>query len=278
VENQPATFSVVASNGGALTGFVVEFDDGQKVTTDNHGMATFTPTARKALKAAIPGVAATSAITVLRLEEANKLPSRVPRFASTGTELSVTRAGMFDGHADNTRAAIGGTACPVKFEAPGQAILSVPAETPLGLSQLHIEDQGKTLDQPINVVRFTLSAKQTTLARGQVTQGQAVVEGASPNLVGGVIRLNNLSKDTIVLQAAGAGTDKIEKRIEPGMVRNGRIEIPLTIRARRGGGFQVVGGVYDPQALATAKCSCGCGGTPRPACAYSCGGGPCTGS
>ncbi len=128
------------------------------------------------------------------------------------------------------------------------------------------------------MVRFTLSAKQTRLARGQVTQGAAVVEGASPSLVGGVIRINNLSTGTVSLQAAGGGTDKIEKRIEPNMIQNGRIEIPLTIRARQSGGFQVVGGVYDPQALATAKCSCGCGGTPRPACAYSCGGGPCTGT
>jgi hypothetical protein len=277
VENQPSSFSVVGQNGNSLTGFVVEFDDGQQVKTDDRGEATFTPKSHKALKANIPGVAATS-VHVLTAEQASKSPSRVPRFTTAGTQMSVTRAGMFDGNAGNTHAKIGSMPCAVMFESPHQAILFVPAETPLGTSSLHIEDQGKTIEQPISVVQFSLQADKLKLARGESTQGKAVVQGADANLIGGVIRIKNLSPQTVALQAAGGGTDTIEKRIEPGMIHNGQIEIPLTISARRGGGFQVVGGVFDPKALSAATCSCGCGGTARPACAYSCGGNPCTGA
>jgi hypothetical protein len=193
--------------------------------------------------------------------------------------MSVTRAGFFDGRADNTQASIGGMSCPVMFEAPHQAILNVPQGAPVGSSQIRIEDQGRMLEQPVDVVRFSLQADRLQLARGENTQGRAIVEGAGPGLVGGAIRIQNLSTEIIALQlVGGGGTDRLEKRIDPGMIQNGRIEVPLMIRGRRGGSFQVVGGVYDPQALASATCSCGCGGTPRPACAHSCGGNPCTGA
>jgi hypothetical protein len=275
VENEPASFSVVGPNGNALTGFVVDFDDGQQATTDDQGEATFTPKAHKALKASIAGIAATD-VHVLTQDEAKKAPSRVPRFAMAGTQMSVTRAGMFDGKAENTHASIGSMPCAVMSESPHQAILYVPGATPLGPSKLRIEDQGRTFEQPISVVRFSLQADRTKLARGESTQGKAIIEGADESLVGGVIRIRNFSTQTVALHAAGK-TDTIEKRIERGMIQNGRIEIPLTIQARRGGSFEIIGNVFDPQALATATCSCGCGGTARPACAYSCGGNPCTG-
>jgi hypothetical protein len=275
VENQPATFSVVAPNGTALAGFVVDFDNGQHVTTDDHGFATFTPTGHTDLNAKISDICSTR-VHVLTSDDAAKLPPSVPHFAMAGNQLSVSRPGLFDGVASNTRASIGDTQCNVLSEAPGQAILKVPPETPLGSSQLHIEDNGQKLDQPISVIRFSLHADATTLTRNQTTKGSAIIEGADPSLVGGLIHINNLSPETIKLQAAG-GSDTITKRIEPNMIKNGRIEIPMTIHASQGGGFLIVGGVYDSTARA-AKCSCGCGGTPRPACAHSCGGTPCTGS
>jgi hypothetical protein len=276
VENKPASFSVVGENGNALTGFVVDFDDGQQAKTDDRGEATFTPTGHKALKASIAGIAATD-VHVLTQGEAEKAPSRVPRFAMAGTQMHLTIPGMFDGNAANTQASIGDMRCAVMFEAPHQAILYVPGATPLGSSKLRIEDQGRTKEQPISVVRFSLQADRTKLARGESTQGKAIIEGADENLIGGIIRIQNLSPQTVALHAGGK-TDTIEKRIDRGMIQNGRIEIPLTIQSRRGGSFEIIGNVFDPQALATAKCSCGCGGTARPACAYSCGGNPCTGA
>lgn len=274
VENQPTTFSALAPNGTALAGFVVDFDNGQHVTTDDHGFATFTPTGHMDLNAKISDVCATK-VHVLTSDDAAKLRPSVPHFAMAGNQLSVTRPGMFDGIAGNTHASIGETQCPVLAESLGQAILKVPAETPLGSSQLHIEGGGQKFDQRISVIRFSLRADRTTLRRGESTKGAAIVEGCDPSLLGGLIRLQNLSPETIKLQAAG-GSDIIEKRIEPGMIKKGRIEIPMTIHATQGGGFIILGGVYDSTARA-AKCSCGCGGTPRPACAHSCGGTPCTG-
>jgi hypothetical protein len=275
VDNQPASFSVLAPNGTALAGFVVDFDNGQHVTTDDHGMATFTPTGHTDFSAKISDICSTK-VHVITSDEAGAMPSSVPHFAMAGNQLSITRPGLFDGVASNTHASIGGTQCDVMSEAPGQAILKVPSETPLGSSQLHIEDNGQKLDQPISVIRFSLHANETTLARSQTTKGSALIEGASPALVGGVIHINNLSTETVKLQAAG-GNDTITKRIEPGMIKDGRIEIPMTIHATQRGGFLIVGSVTDPAARA-AKCSCGCGGTPRPACAHSCGGTPCTGN
>jgi hypothetical protein len=275
VENQPATFSVVAPNGTALAGFVVDFDNGQQVTTDDHGFAMFTPTGHTDLSAKISDICSTK-VHVLTSDDAAKLPPSAPHFAMAGNQMSVTQPGLFDGIASNTHASIGDTQCNVMAEAPGQAILKLPSETPLGSSQLHIEDNGRKLDQPISVIRFSLQADSTTLARNQTTKGKAIIDGAGPALVGGVIHINNLSAETVKLQAAG-GSDTITKRIEPGMIKDGRIEIPMTIHASRAGGFLIVGGVYDSTARA-AKCSCGCGGTPRPACAHSCGGTPCTGS
>jgi len=278
VENQPASFSVVGPNGNALTGVVVEFDNGQRVTTNDRGEATFTPTGRKALVATIPGIAGTT-IAVLTAEQASQAPSRVPRFASAGNEMQVTRPGMFDGQADSTHATLGGRPCAVVSEAPHQAIVYVPWNAPAGATTLHIEDRGQTLEQPITLVRFSLHADNLTLARNQTTRGMAIIEGADKNLVGGLVRIHNLSTEIVALQLTGGGKGNVlEKRIEPGMIHNGRIEIPFTIRAHRAGGFQLVGGVSDPQAPNVAGCSCGCGGTPRPACAYSCGGGPCTGA
>ena len=274
VENQPSTFSVLAPNGTALTGFVVDFDNGQHVTTDDHGFATFTPIGHTDFNAKISDICSTK-IHVLTSDEAAKLPPSVPHFAMAGNQLSISQPGLFSGVASNTHASIGETKCDVLSEAPGQAILKVPAEIPLGSSQLHIEDGGQKFDQPISIIRFSLQADSTTLARNQTTKGKAVIEGASPALVGGMIHISNLSTETVKLQAAG-GTDTIEKRIEPGMIKDGRIEIPMTIHATQRGGFIILGGVYDSAARA-AKCSCGCGGTPRPACAHSCGGTPCTG-
>jgi len=278
VENAPASFTVVAPNGSTLTGFVVEFNNGQRATTDERGAATFIPMGRRTLRATIPAITATN-VRVVTQDQANRTPSRVPRFATAGNHMSVSRAGFFDGRANNTQASIGGMSCAVMFEAPHQAILSVPQGTPAGPSQLRIEDQGRMLEQPIDVVSFSLQADRLQLLRGETTQGRAIVEGAGPSLAGGVIRIQNLSTEIIELRlVSGSGTDKLEKRIDPSMIQNGRIEVPLILRGRRGGSFQVVGGVYDPQALASATCSCGCGGTPRPACAHSCGGNPCTGA
>jgi hypothetical protein len=276
VEGKPATFSAIASNGLALTGFVVDLDDGQHVTTDSNGQATFTPKAHLKLGASIADVCATS-VRVLTPDEADKLPLSVPRFVTAGTRCPLTVPGMFDGDATNTHVSIGDTQCPVLAESPRQAILRIPPETPLGASQLHIEDHGQKLDQPVSVIRFSMRAEKTTLRKGESTKGAALVDGASPVLVGGVIHLTNLSPETIQLQAGG-GSENITKRIESNMIKNGRIEIPMTIHATQGGGFLIVGGVSDPNAKTTAKCSCGCGGTPRPACAHSCGGTPCTGS
>jgi hypothetical protein len=276
VEGKPATFSAMASNGTALTGFVVDFDDGQHVTTDSHGQGVFTPTARKKLEATITDVCATG-VRVITSDEADKLPLSVPRFFVAGTRCPITVPGMFDGDASNTHVSIGETQCPVLAESPRQAILSIPPETPLGASQLHVEDHGQKLDRPVSVIRFSMRADKTTLRKGEATKGMAIVDGAGPVLVGGVIHLTNLSPQTIQLQAAG-GSEKITKTIESGMIKNGRIEIPLNIHATQGGGFLIVGVVSDPNAKAAAKCSCGCGGTPRPACAHSCGGNPCTGS
>ncbi len=276
VEKQPASFSVVGQNGNALTGFVVEFDNGQRATTDNRGEATFTPAGRKQLRASIPGIAST-AVEVLTAEQARQAPARVPHFATAGNEMRVTRGSLFDGRANNTNAMVGSQRCAVMFESPSQAILHVPAETPLGSTALHIEDQGQTLDQPLSVVSFALRADKLTLIKGESTRGMAVIEGADQSLAGGVVRIHNLSTEIIALELTGGGKgNQLEKRIEPGMIRNGRIEIPFTIRSRRGGGFQIIGGVFDPQTMG-ATCSCGCGGTPRPACAHSCGGNPCTG-
>lgn len=275
VENQPATFSVLAPNGTALAGFVVDFDNGQHVMTDDHGIATFTPTGRADFNAKISDICETK-VHIITSDEASKLPPSVPHFAMAGNQLSVTQPGLFDGIAGNTQASIGDKRCDVLSESPGQAILKVPTETPLGASRLHIECNGRKLDQPISVIRFSMRADKTTLRRGESTKGAAIVDGASPVLVGGVIHLTNLSPETIQLQAAG-GSEKITKRIESNMIKNGRIEIPLTIRASQGGGFLIVGSVQDPTAR-TAKCSCGCGGTPRPACAHSCGGTACAGT
>ena len=278
VENQPASFSVVGSNGNALTGFVVEFDNGQRATSDDKGQATFTPTGHKPLVATIAGITGTT-VAVLTAEQASKQPSRVPRFASAGNELQVTRPGMFDGQASNTRASLGSQRCGVLSEAAHQATIYVPWNAPLGDTTLVIEDQAQKLEQPITVVRFSLHASKTTLARGETTQGMAAIEGATQNLAGGVVQIHNLSTEIVELQLTGGGKGNVlEKHIEPGMIHDNRIEIPFTIHARRAGGFQLVGGVSDPKAPNVAGCSCGCGGTPRPACAYSCGGGPCTGA
>ncbi|MGH9650156.1 MAG: hypothetical protein ACRD3I_06765, partial [Terriglobales bacterium] len=65
--------------------------------------------------------------------------------------------------------------------------------------------------------------------------------------------------------------------IQAGMIRDRRIEVPFTIRAKRGGVFSLLARVADPNTKGAMTCSCGCGGTPRPACAHSCGGNPCTG-
>ena len=177
VENQPATFSVFAPNGTALAGFVVDFDNGQHVTTDAHGQATFTPTAHMKLNASIHDICSTD-VRVLTSDEAAKQPASIPHFAMAGNQLSVTRSGLFDGIASNTHASIGATKCNVMSEAPGQAILSVPSETPLGTSQLHIESNGQKIDQPISVIRFSLQADRTTLGKGESTKGKAVIEGA----------------------------------------------------------------------------------------------------
>jgi hypothetical protein len=278
VENAPASFTVVAPNGGTLSGFVVEFDDGQRATTDERGGATFIPTGRRTLKATIPAITATN-VRVVTQDQANRTASRIPRFTTAGNQMSLARAGFFDGRAGNTQASVGNVSCPIMFEAPHQAILTVPEGTPVGTSQLRIEDQGRMVEQPIDVLRFSLQADRLQLLRGETTQGKAIIEGAGPSLAGGVVRIQNLSTEIVELRlVSGRGTDKLETRIEPSMIQNSRVEIPLMLRGRRGGSFQVVGGVYDPQALASATCSCGCGGTPRPACAHSCGGNPCTGA
>ena len=154
----------------------------------------------------------------------------------------------------------------------------VPPQTPFGPTSLHIEDQGKTLEQPLSVIDFSLEADKLTLIRGESTQGRAVIRGADQNLAGGIVRIHNLSTEIIALSLAGTGPAvQLERRIEPGMIQNGQVVIPFTIRSHRGGGFRIVGGAFDPRTMGAAGCSCGCGGTPRPACAHSCGGDPCTG-
>ena len=278
VENQPATVSVVAPNGRVLTGFVVEFGKNQKVTTDDQGRGIVTPTSRGTLRATVDGVTGTD-VHCVSAAEAAKAGSHVPRFTTAGIEMIVTHAGHFDGRAANTQASIGATSCPVLFEAPHQAILRVPPDAAPGAAQLRVVDQGRTLERPIRVVRFSMQVDRTTLARGESTQGKVTIEGADASLVGGVIRLQNMSTETIALRLVGSGgTDKVEKRVDAGMIRDGRIELPMSIQGRRGGTFTIVGGIHDPQGMSAPKCSCGCGGTPRPACAHSCGGNPCTGA
>ncbi len=278
VENQPATLTAVGPNGNDLTGFVVEFEDGQRATTNDRGEATFTPSRRGRLKATLVGIAAT-AVTVLTDAESQKAPSRVPRMAMTGGDLYVTRPGLFDGRAENTRATVGERACPVLAESPHQAIVNLPSHIPLGGSKLRVEDRGKSIEQSLNVVRFSMQADKLNLTRGETTLGKAVVEGADASLAGSAVRIQNLSTEIVSLRLTGASSKGglYDVRIEPGMIREGRVEIPFTVRARRKGAFSLVGGVFDLPASEAATCSCGCGGTPRPACAHSCGENPCTG-
>src|SRR4051812_22437964 len=78
VENQPASFSLVGENGNSLTGYVVEFDDGERATTDDKGMGTFTPKARRVV-AKVAEVTSTP-LSVIGTKEASEQHANVPRF------------------------------------------------------------------------------------------------------------------------------------------------------------------------------------------------------
>ncbi|MGH9554253.1 MAG: hypothetical protein ACRD2Y_00390, partial [Terriglobales bacterium] len=246
VENQPATFSVVGQNGNALTGFVVEFDRKQKSTTDRKGEAGFVPEKRGKVMAEVPGVART-AIQVISQEEARSAPQRVPRFAQAGDHFSVTQGGLFDGHASNTQASLDQQACAVMFEAPHQAIVYLPEAISTGAHTLSIEDQGRKLEKPLSVIRLQLSADKLNLAKHEVTRGRVVIEGADNSLVGGQLHIENLSTEIVELTLTGSsGKRSHVLSIQPGMIRDGKIEVPFTIRAKRGGAFSLLARVADP--------------------------------
>ena len=278
VEQAPATLTVVAANGAALQGFVMDLGRRGQMTTDAKGQVVLKPDSRNAIQARIENVTGAT-ISMIAARDAAGAASKVPRYATVGSDVSVTRAGLFDGRAENTTATVGSTTCHVLFEAPHQAILAVPGETPLGTATLKLQDGGRTFEQPMRLVRLGISADDLQLERGVMTNGRVTIEGADDTLVGGVIRLENLSTEIIELEVTGMrGSDSLQRRIEKGMIKDGSITIPLTIRGRQRGPFTVVATLFDPEALTSARCSCGCGGTPRPACAHSCKGNPCTGT
>jgi hypothetical protein len=276
VEEQPASFSLVGANGNALTGYVVEFDDGQKVTTDDKGMGTFTPKAKRVM-AKVPEVTST-VLQVISAKQAREQRSGVPRFLSRGTQLVVTKNDLFDGNAGNSQVHLGEQACSVLAESPSQALIYVPESIGTGSQTLLIEDAGK-LEQPLSLVQVSMRADQLMLKKNESTSGRIIIDGADAALAGGILRVQNLSPETVTLQAQGGkqSGNAVEIKIEAGMVQDGRIEVPLQITAKKGGSFTLLSSLTDPQ-TAPAKCSCGCGGTPRPACAHSCGGDPCTGA
>lgn len=278
VEQQPATISLVAANGVKLEGFVIALDRAGKLTTNATGHALLTPASRRSIPATVDAVTATN-VQVISASGAAQAPSRVPKFATIGGDVSVTRPGLFDGNAGNTKAAIGSVTCHVLFEAPHQSIFSVPADAPMGTASLRLEDGGRTFEQPMRLVKLGISADDLRLERGVTTNGRVTIEGADDLLVGGVLRIENLSREIIELEISGArGSDSLQRRIDKAMIKDGLITVPLTITGRQRGAFNVVATLFDPAALTTANCSCGCGGTPRPACAHSCKGNPCLGA
>jgi hypothetical protein len=276
VENQPASFSLVGSNGNSLTGYVVEFDDGQRVTTDEKGMGTFTPKARKVL-AKVADVTSTP-LSVIGGKEAGEQQSSVPRYLALGNQLIVTKNDLFDGDAGNSKVRLGDQPCSVLAESPSQAVIYVPDNVGVGTKELVIEDKGR-LEQPLSTVQILMNADQLKLKKGESTRGSVVIEGADASLAGGLLRIQNLSPDTVTVHAPGATNrgDTLELKLTAAMVSEGRIEVPLQIQAKKGGSFTLLSSIADPNQKA-ATCTCGCKGTPRPACAHSCGGDPCTGS
>lgn len=106
--------------------------------------------------------------------------------------------------------------------------------------------------------------------------------GLSPASAGCTLQVQNLSPSTIKIQPTGVKTtagsgDAFKITLTDTMVAGGAVEVPFVINSLKTGSFSVVATLTDPADSQKKTCTCGCKGTPRPACAHSCGGDPCTG-
>jgi len=198
---EQSTLAVLDPEGRLVPGAVVEFGDGEHVTTDTTGRAIFVaPLNPGVLTAHLTNrEAATASSTILPREP---LPTEglqvtdFPRVISVSDRFSIDGFG-FSGHADKNRVALGDTNVVVLAASPvALVLLPAPGATP-GPAQLQIEAGGRSAaPMLVTVVSLRVIGPSSQPAQGQKAVLTVRVRGTTQRLA---IEVHNLSPAIIEL-------------------------------------------------------------------------------
>jgi hypothetical protein len=183
---------------------------------------------------------------------------------------TMTMRGPFDGVTTNTSIQIGGQACTVARETPGEAKWQLPEGVPPGTGTVTVQEGTTRTSFPVAVLGLTLSATRVHLLRGESTTVTATVLGldslpadawrAGPPLETpdaawmrrvapdfkppregqpGVLLLVLENASTGVVSLAGAKNEAIVLTIDRAAVKNGQYQHPVKVHSKRTGNFDI---------------------------------------
>ncbi len=167
--------------------------------------------------------------------------------AQPGQTLRIT--GSFDGNAANTNVSLNGQACEIIAESPRMSYAGIPQNATAGASAITIEENNSKESSKVNIVSLNLSAKKTSLLKGQKTTVSVVVSGLEGldlrNRNTLKLSLENQSPQTIIFSNEPGNV--ITKDINAESVKDGKYEFSTRIAGLTKGSFSITSNVAAPK-------------------------------
>lgn len=171
VAGERATLAVLDVGGRLTPGVVVNFSNGDQVTTDATGRAVFAaPLTAGVVFGSIANRPGQVAMTILRPEEAagdSLLVTRAPRVASLADRFEISGRG-FCGEADANRVSVGGQKALVLAASPASLDVLPPETLEAGPAEVNISCAKKSLARfSVLFVGLSLEADSSPIRPGQ---------------------------------------------------------------------------------------------------------------
>ena len=166
-----------------------------------------------------------------------------PTFLRSGEYQNIP--GKFDGVISNTRLMLNDLEIPVACESPGEIVTLVP-ENISGVQKLSLTEGGKTYSASVNVVDLKMTAKATTLQKGERSSVLIVVDGLKGIETPVTVNVDNLTPMSIGMQGGNQQVWVIHPE-EPG--DEGIFRRDVGIMATASGAFSVSARISEPPVL-----------------------------
>jgi len=232
VAGQQATLAVLDTQGALLPGAEVEFEGGQRVTTDATGRATFTVPEQAGVLLALAAGGKVKASTRVILTPAT-LPdgvqvADVPQVISLHEPFSVAGTG-FRGEADAARVWLREQPALVLAASPASLVIQAAPSTAPGTAQLVIEVGGRSPGpQTVTLVALEVAAEKQQLAPKAKAKLTVHVRGSEQRLE---VEFRNLTPEIVKME----DSDVLRRTTRGGVENSAEVQL----EGRRDGEFSV---------------------------------------